>query len=154
MAVNGNSRAYVLSTAATRQATRDAVADPRDLGIAPRLLDAEAEGTLYAMVVSGNVDVVVPWACELCDMTVICTAAHASGTIQAKQGSNVITDAVICAVAGVVTRVGSIAQTGANFNIFAAGAKLTLVTANTPAGKVTLNFKKYQTSDNSNPDGT
>ncbi|MGA2763942.1 MAG: hypothetical protein ABSG17_11310 [Spirochaetia bacterium] len=126
--------------------------NPADL--AARLLDAEAEGTLYAIVVSGNVSVVVPWACELIDMAVLCTASHASGTIQAKQGANAITDAVICATQHALTRAATMTQGGAGTNVFAAGATLTLVTANTPAGKVTLNFKKYQTAGNTNADGT
>ena len=149
MGVNPASQPFTLEAERAAPATQGGFASE----IPGRLLDCEAEGTLFAIVTSGNVDVTIPWNCELIDMTIICTASHASGSIQAKTagGANVITDAVVCATVKNITRAGQIDTT---YSKFAAGGSLRLVTANTPAGRVTLYFKRYQSPNQSNADGT
>lgn len=120
-----------------------------------RLLDCEAEGTLFAVVAGADVLLTVPWNCELVDATVLCTATVTSGSIQVQTaGGSAISDAIACATLGIVGRMGVAAVTPANLKI-AAGAQIKLhIGIASTAGKVTLYFKRYQTLGNTNADGT
>jgi hypothetical protein len=63
----------------------------------------------------------------------ICSAAHANGTIKLTDGTNDITDAMICAVDKVVVHAGTIDDA---YNTIALGGSLSLVPANTGTGEV------------------
>jgi hypothetical protein len=69
---------------------------------------------LYSLVVdvtadaTGEKTIPIPFACEVVDVVVMCTAANTSGTLTLKKGSTAITDAMICAVDKVIVRAGTI----------------------------------------------
>jgi hypothetical protein len=119
-----------------------------------RILDCEATGVLFGKGSgAGPINVTVPWYCELIDMIVHSQAVHASGTCQAKHGvgGTAITDAVVCAAANTVIRAATINPAQSKF---IPGEIVSLALANTPDVRVTLVFKRYQTTDQSNADGS
>jgi hypothetical protein len=150
MSVNPSSNPYTLD--ASRAATLPQAVAPSE--IPSRLLDCEAQGTLFAKGSgAGPINVTVPWYCELIDMSVHSQGAHASGTCQAKHGvgGTAITDAVIAAVANTVIHAATIDPAQSKF---VPGEILSLAFTNTPDVRVALVFKRYQTVGQTNPDGT
>ena len=67
------------------------------------------------------------------DAWLICSAAHANGTVKLTDGTNDITDAMICAVDKTIVRAGTIDDT---YSTIAANGSLSLVPANTGTGEV------------------
>jgi hypothetical protein len=69
---------------------------------------------VYSLVVdvtadaTGEKTIPIPFACEVIDAIVMCTASSAGGTLTVKKGSTAITDAMICAVDKVIVRAGTI----------------------------------------------
>ena len=57
---------------------------------------------------TGGLAFSVPFDCVVVDAVVQCTAANASGTITVSDGTNDITDAMICAVDTTIVRAGTI----------------------------------------------
>jgi len=57
---------------------------------------------------TGEKSVTIPYDMEVIDIVVQCTAANANGTLTLKNGSNAISDAIICAVDTTITRAGTI----------------------------------------------
>ena len=154
--VNPLSQTYTLSSEAIK--SLNTVGPGEQIAVlAGRIADAEAEGTLFAVITGGaSQNLTIPWNCELCDMTVIPTGVQSGGTIQLKtSGGSAITDAVACAVVGTIGRMGSAGVVVPSLMIFTAGQVVSLTVAGaSTAGKVTLNFKRYQTQGNTNTDGT
>ena len=85
---------------------------------------------------TGGAAIVIPFACEILDIIVECTAANADGTFTVKAGANAISDAIVCAVDKTMVRAGTIDDT---YSTLAAAATVTAV-ANGAAdeGKITL----------------
>ncbi len=147
MAANPGGNPYLMQSA-----SQPAGAWPEEL--AARVLDAEAVCTLYGVGSgAGPINVQVPWQCELIDMVVHSQGAHASGTVQAKHGigGTAITDAVVAAVANTVIRCATIDPAQSKF---VPGEICSLALGSTPAVRVSLIFKRYQTPGQTNADGT
>lgn len=64
-------------------------------------------GTITADATSG-LAVSVPFDCTIVDVVVQCTTANASGTVTVSDGTNDITDAIVCAVDKTIVRAGTI----------------------------------------------
>lgn len=85
----------------------------QQLALGTEIYDASASGFYYLYCnvnvdATGELPVTVPFACEVMDVIVQCRAANAGGTLTLKKGATAITDAIICAVDKVITRVGTI----------------------------------------------
>ena len=57
---------------------------------------------------TGEKSVTIPYDMEVIDVVVQCTGANGNGTLTLKNGSNAISDAIICAVDTTITRAGTI----------------------------------------------
>ena len=138
----------------TLDAARVAAFSPGVGELPSRILDCEAECSLFALGSgAGPINVKVPWACELIDMVVHSQAVHASGTVQAKHGvgGTAITDAVVAAAAKTVIHCATIDPAQSKF---VPGEILSLALANTPDVRVAMIFKRFQTVRQTNADGT
>lgn len=57
---------------------------------------------------TGEKSVTIPYDMEVIDVVVQCTAANSNGTLTLKNGTNAISDAIICAVDKTITRAATI----------------------------------------------
>lgn len=57
---------------------------------------------------TGEKSVTIPYDMEVIDVVVQCTAANSDGTLTLKNGTNAISDAIICAVDKTITRAAAI----------------------------------------------
>lgn len=60
---------------------------------------------------TGEVSVTIPYAMEVYDVVVVCTAGSGGGTLTLKKGTTAITDAIACATDKAVARAGSLDDT-------------------------------------------
>jgi hypothetical protein len=67
---------------------------------------------------TGEVSVTIPYAMEVVDVIVQCTAANGSGSLTLKKGSTAVTDAIACVTDKVIVRAGTIDD---SVSTFAAG---------------------------------
>ena len=57
---------------------------------------------------TGEKSVTIPYDMEVIDVIVQCTGANTNGTLTLKNGTNAISDAIVCAVDTTITRAGKI----------------------------------------------
>ena len=57
---------------------------------------------------TGEKSVTIPYDMEVIDVVVQCTAANGNGTLTLKNGTNAISDAIVCAVDTTITRAATI----------------------------------------------
>ena len=64
---------------------------------------------------TSEVSVTIPFAMEVIDVVVQCTASNGSGTLILKKGSTAVTDAIACATDKAIVRAGTIDDAQSTF---------------------------------------
>lgn len=99
------------------------------IAYAPVVFEIPVTADARAPVDGAPAELVVPFGCKIINVWIKATAADSNGTLRLSDGTDNITNAMVCAVDNTVVNAGTIDKTK---NTLAAGSKL-VVTANQTA---------------------